>query len=240
VSTAVNRVLAIVLLLGLALPASATAQDSLEAKRREIDTKQREARENRARAKELRGRETQAVGQLRQTDRALRGSRARLQNLSRRRKNLGQQLEMTRGDLQLSIQSLGGARERLRRRLRSIYKMGPARELEVMLSQQSFAQLMAEALAATAVSPPTVPLVANVTAAPIGDPTTIRRLLVEQVTAMVRWRETVLAMKAADIDTLVELGAGKVLSGLCKRIDADVQGISVGTPAEVEALLRTF
>lgn len=137
------RVLAIALLLALALPAPATAQDSLEARRREIDTKQREARENRARARELRGRETRAVGELRQTDRALRGSRARLQNLARRRKNLGQQLEMTRTDLQLSIQSLGGARERLRRRLRSIYKMGPARELEVMLSQQSFAQLMA-------------------------------------------------------------------------------------------------
>jgi [acyl-carrier-protein] S-malonyltransferase len=102
------------------------------------------------------------------------------------------------------------------------------------------AEVMEEALAATAIAPPAVPLIANVTAAPIGDPTTIRRLLVEQVTAMVRWRETVLAMKAADIDTVVELGAGKVLAGLCKRIDADVQGISVGAPAEVEAFLRTF
>jgi [acyl-carrier-protein] S-malonyltransferase len=102
------------------------------------------------------------------------------------------------------------------------------------------AEVMEEALAATAIAPPSVPLIANVTAAPIGDPTTIRRLLVEQVTAMVRWRESVLAMKAADVDTVVELGAGKVLSGLCKRIDPDVQGFPVGTPAEVEALLRTF
>jgi len=139
----VRRLLTLVVLAGLALPAIGVAQDSLEAKRREIDLIQREAREKRARAKELRGKETQALGQLRRTDRELRSTRGRLQNLSRRRRNLGQQLELTRTDLQLSVQSLGGARERLRRRLRSIYKMGPARELEVMLSQQSFAQLMA-------------------------------------------------------------------------------------------------
>ena len=138
-----KRFLALALLLVLGLPAPGAAQDSLEAKRREIDVMQREARENRARAKELRGKETQVLGQLRRTDRELRGTRSRLQNLTRRRRNLGQQLDLTRTDLQLSIQSLGGARERLRRRLRSIYKMGPARELEVMLSHQSFAQLMA-------------------------------------------------------------------------------------------------
>jgi septal ring factor EnvC (AmiA/AmiB activator) len=139
----VNRFLALALLAALALPAPGIAQDSIEAKRREIDAIQRQARENRARAKELQGKETQALGQLKRTDRELRSTRGRLQNLSRRRRNLGQQLELTRGDLQLSIQSLGSARERLRRRLRSIYKMGPARELEVMLSNQSFAQLMA-------------------------------------------------------------------------------------------------
>jgi len=139
----VRGLLTLAVLAGLALPAIGTAQDSLDAKRREIDLMQREAREKRARARELRGKETQALGQLRRTDRELRSTRGRLQNLSRRRRNLGQQLETTRTDLQLSIQSLGGARERMRRRLRSIYKMGPARELEVMLSQQSFAQLMA-------------------------------------------------------------------------------------------------
>ena len=135
--------LTLAVLAGLALPVIGGAQDSLDAKRREIDLMQREAREKRARAKELRGKETQALGQLRRTDRELRSTRGRLQNLTRRRRNLGQQLELTRTDLQLSVQSLGGASERLRRRLRSIYKMGPARELEVMLSQQSFAQLMA-------------------------------------------------------------------------------------------------
>ncbi len=138
-----RRRLALVTLAGLLLPAAGLAQDSLEAKRRELETIQRQARENRAAAQALKGKETQALGQLRRTDRELRSTRARLQNLSRRRRNLGQQLEVTRDDLQRSIQSLGGARERLRRRLRSLYKMGPAPELEVILSHQSFAQLLA-------------------------------------------------------------------------------------------------
>lgn len=138
-----RRLVTLVALAGLLVPAPGAAQDSLEAKRRELEAIQRQARENREAARQLRGKETQALGQLRQTDRALRSTRGRLQTLSRRRRNLGQQLDLTRHDLQLSIQSLGGARERLRRRLRSIYKFGPARELEVLLSQQSFAQLLA-------------------------------------------------------------------------------------------------
>ena len=68
----------------------------------------------------------------------------------------------------------------------------------------------------------------------------LRDLLVKQVTGLVRWRESVLAMKEADVDTVVELGAGKVLSGLARRIDKDVNGISVGTPAELEAFLRSL
>jgi len=102
------------------------------------------------------------------------------------------------------------------------------------------ADVMAEALAATAISPPAIPLIANVTADVVADPATIRKFLVEQVTAMVRWRESILAMKAQDVDTVVELGAGKVLAGLCKRIDPEVSGVAVGTPAEVEAFLRTL
>ena len=131
-----RRLLTFALLAALMAPATGAAQDSLEAKRRELDAIQRQARENRAAAKALQGKETQALGQLKRTDRELRGTRARLQNLTRRRRNLGHQLESTRNDLQHSIQSLGGARERLRRRLRSLYKMGPAREIEVMLSHQ--------------------------------------------------------------------------------------------------------
>jgi [acyl-carrier-protein] S-malonyltransferase len=99
---------------------------------------------------------------------------------------------------------------------------------------------MAEALAALPPRAPSVPLVANVTAAPVTDPQEIRRLLVEQVTALVRWRESVLAMKERGVDTVVELGAGKVLSGLVKRIDRDLVASSVGTPAEIDAFIKTL
>jgi [acyl-carrier-protein] S-malonyltransferase len=99
---------------------------------------------------------------------------------------------------------------------------------------------MAEALAEAKILPPTVPLVANVTAAPIKDPETIRRLLIEQVTGLVRWRESVLAMKAADVDTIVELGAGKVLTGLVKRIDREISASPAGTPEELEALAKAL
>jgi [acyl-carrier-protein] S-malonyltransferase len=97
---------------------------------------------------------------------------------------------------------------------------------------------MAEALGEAKILPPAVPVVANVTAAAVKDPESIRRLLVEQVTGLVRWRESVLAMKAAGVDTIVELGAGKVLSGLVKRIDRDIAASSAGTPEELEALAR--
>ena len=100
------------------------------------------------------------------------------------------------------------------------------------------ADVMEEALASIAILPPIMPLIANVTADIVTDPTAIRRLLVEQVTRMVRWRESVLAMKGHDVDTLVELGSGKVLSGLARRIDPDISGIAVGTPADVEAFLK--
>ena len=99
---------------------------------------------------------------------------------------------------------------------------------------------MEEALAAVTLQPPTVPLIANFTAAPVEDPETIRRLLVEQVTGLVRWRESVLAMKSAGVDTVIEVGAGRVLSGLVKRIDRDLATLSVGTPADIEAFLKTI
>jgi len=138
-----RRRLTLALAACLLLPALAAAQDSLEAKQRELEALQRQARENREAARKLAGKETQALGQLKQTDRALRNTRGRLASLTRRQKNLGTQLEQTRGNLQNSIQSLGSAQARLAQRLRSIYKFGPARELEVLLSQQSFAQLLA-------------------------------------------------------------------------------------------------
>ena len=98
------------------------------------------------------------------------------------------------------------------------------------------ADVMAEALAEVTMLPPNLALVANVTAAPVKDPETIRSLLVQQVTAMVRWRESVLRMKEEGVETLVELGAGKILSGLIRRIDRDLTAAAAGTPDEIEAL----
>ncbi len=98
---------------------------------------------------------------------------------------------------------------------------------------------MEKALAEVKVAVPLVPVVANVSAAPTDDPEAIRKLLVEQVTGTVRWRECVLAMKERGIANLVECGAGKVLAGLTRRIDKDMQALSVGTPADVEAFLKT-
>ncbi|MEX0807805.1 MAG: ACP S-malonyltransferase [Dongiaceae bacterium] len=103
---------------------------------------------------------------------------------------------------------------------------------------QPAADEMAEALVAVPLNQPLVPLVANVTAAPVSDPGTIRDLLVEQVTGMVRWRESVLAMKAAGVEQMFELGAGKVLSGLVRRIDRDLAAQAVGEPADIEAALK--
>lgn len=102
------------------------------------------------------------------------------------------------------------------------------------------AREMEEALAAVAMEAPAVPLIANVTAAAVEEPGTIGRLLVEQVTYLVRWRESVMAMKGEGVDTVVELGAGRVLSGLVKRIDRDLTVMSVGTPAEIETFLKTL
>jgi [acyl-carrier-protein] S-malonyltransferase len=103
---------------------------------------------------------------------------------------------------------------------------------------QPAADEMAEALAGVAVRQPAVPLIANVTAAPVSDPETIRDLLVRQVTGMVRWRESVLSMKDAGVDRAFELGAGKVLTGLLRRIDRDLSGQAVGEPADIEAALK--
>ncbi len=98
------------------------------------------------------------------------------------------------------------------------------------------AEVMANALAATEIHPPGVPLVANVRAAPLTDPTIIRQSLVEQVTGTVRWRESVAWLAANGVTQLVEIGAGKVLAGLTKRIAPGVKAIAAGTPEEVRAV----
>lgn len=105
---------------------------------------------------------------------------------------------------------------------------------------QPAADAMAAALADVDIRAPRLPVVANVTAAPTTDPTAIRALLVEQVTGAVRWRESVLAMKALGVDTLVELGSGKVLTGLARRIDRELTGVAVNGPADIESFLKSL
>jgi [acyl-carrier-protein] S-malonyltransferase len=102
---------------------------------------------------------------------------------------------------------------------------------------QPAADAMAAALADTQMSRPVVPLVANVTASPISDPDEIKRRLVEQVTGTVRWRECVAAMAESGVSELVEVGSGKVLAGLAKRIVPELQAISVGVPQDIDAAL---
>ena len=102
------------------------------------------------------------------------------------------------------------------------------------------ADAMRDALASSPPGAPLIPLIANVTAAKVTTPDEIARLLVEQVTATVRWRESVLAMAALGVDSFVELGAGKVLAGLVRRIAPDAATASAGSPAEIEQLLKTL
>ncbi len=102
---------------------------------------------------------------------------------------------------------------------------------------QPAADAMAEALATAALSAPLVPLYANVTAAPVADAATIKTLLVEQVTGRVRWRESVLAMVAADVSDFVEFG-GKVLAPMVKRTAADANATSVISMDDIETLLK--
>ena len=98
---------------------------------------------------------------------------------------------------------------------------------------QPAADAMAQALAATRVHAPKVPVVANVLARPASEPSEIVLSLVAQVTGTVRWRESVAFMAQAGVTTFYEVGAGKVLSGLVKRIAAGATGIAVGTPEDI-------
>jgi [acyl-carrier-protein] S-malonyltransferase len=100
------------------------------------------------------------------------------------------------------------------------------------------AEAMAEALWRVELQPPVVPLVANVSATATRDPGRIMRGLVEQVTAMVRWRESVLFLKQDGVEEVVEIGAGRVLTGLIKRIDPDLSARSVVTPVEIASLIE--
>jgi len=104
---------------------------------------------------------------------------------------------------------------------------------------QPAADAMREALAGVRINPPSVPLIANVLATPISDPEAIRVRLVEQVTGMVRWRETMLYLKASGVGAIYEVGAGRVLTGIARRFEF-VEARSVGTPDELEAAITTL
>jgi [acyl-carrier-protein] S-malonyltransferase len=122
---------------------------------------------------------------------------------------------------------------------------GVRRVLPVAVSAPFHCSLMApaaremeELLGGAKIAPPKVPLIANVTAEPTSDPETIRRLLVQQITGRVRWREIVLGLRGRGVTTMVEMGAGKVLAAQAKRTDAELVLVNVETPQDVEAFLR--
>jgi [acyl-carrier-protein] S-malonyltransferase len=98
---------------------------------------------------------------------------------------------------------------------------------------QPAADVMAEALAKVAINPPRVPLVSNVLAKPVTDPGEIVRGLIAQVTGTVRWRESIECMANAGVTTFYEVGSGRVLSGLVKRIAEGATGVAIGTPEDV-------
>lgn len=100
------------------------------------------------------------------------------------------------------------------------------------------ADAMAAALASADIKAPTVPLVANVLAAPVSDPADIRDRLVEQVTGTVRWRESITWLAENGVETFVEAGTGKVLTGMVRRIAKEATGIAVNTPEDIDALLE--
>jgi len=141
---------------------------------------------------------------------------------------------------------VSGHKEAVERAIALAAELGAKRSILLPVSAPFHCPLMAPAaeamraaLAEVEIKAPAVPVVANVTAAPVTEPDEIRRLLVEQVTGTVRWRESVLYMKSAGVQELVELGSGKVLAGLAKRIDRDLAAVSLQTPEEIDAWIAT-
>ena len=105
---------------------------------------------------------------------------------------------------------------------------------------QPAADAMAEALAQVTIRPLAAPVLANVTAAETAEPEMVRRLLIEQVTGRVRWRESILVLKVLGVDTTIEMGGNKVLTGMVKRIDKDLQTVTLDTPDEIEAFAKVL
>jgi [acyl-carrier-protein] S-malonyltransferase len=141
---------------------------------------------------------------------------------------------------------ISGARTAIERAIAIAKEYGAKRAVLLPVSapfhcplMQPAADAMEKALAEARIDSPLVPVFANVTASPVGDPDTIRRLLVEQVTGMVRWRESVLAMAETGVERFVEFG-GKVLTPMVKRIVADVDAASIVTMDDIEALAKSL
>ena len=136
---------------------------------------------------------------------------------------------------------ISGTRTAIERAVALAPKFGARRAVLLPVSapfhcalMQSAAQVMQEALSKVKISAPSVPLVANVLASAISDPEAIRARLIEQVTGMVRWRESMLYLRDQGVDSLYEIGAGRVLTGLARRFEG-FEARSVGTPEELEA-----
>ncbi|PZN55777.1 MAG: [acyl-carrier-protein] S-malonyltransferase [Proteobacteria bacterium] len=142
---------------------------------------------------------------------------------------------------------ISGSKAAVERAARICSDKGARRALMLQVSapfhsalMQPAAEAMREALAGVRKHAPVVPVVSNVSVSPSTDPETIAALLVEQVTGQVRWRETVEWFGANGVTTLYEVGAGKVLSGLARRINREIAVANIGTPAEVDAALSAF
>ena len=142
---------------------------------------------------------------------------------------------------------LSGAKAAIERAVEIAKEKGARRAVLLPVSapfhcplMQPAAEEMAEALADVTINPPALPLVANVTASEVSDPDAIRDLLVRQVTGAVRWRESMLRMKAFGVTSLIEAGAGKVLTGLARRIDRELEAVSLQTPEDIDAFMASL
>jgi len=136
---------------------------------------------------------------------------------------------------------ISGAKEAIERAISLAPKFGARRAVLLPVSapfhcalMNPAAEVMRGALQDVEIKRPAVPLIANVLASPISDPESIRARLIEQVTGMVRWRETMLFLKANGASTVYEIGAGRVLAGIARRFDG-VEARSIGAPEELEA-----
>ncbi|HEY5048060.1 MAG TPA: ACP S-malonyltransferase [Rhizomicrobium sp.] len=142
---------------------------------------------------------------------------------------------------------ISGTRETVDRAGQCAKEKGARRVLALAVSapfhcslMQPAADAMREALAQVTIRPPSVPIVANVTAAETHEPETIRRLLVEQITGRVRWRETVLSFRHLGIETTVECGGNRVLTGMVKRTDRELETLSLDSPGDIDAFAKTL